>query len=270
MRDDYKKINPGRNKSPKAAALDTLCQGISKGVKGKLYGIGIGPGDPKLLTIKAKEILDKVDTIFVPKANDNEASCARSIIEASIGKKKKYVELIFPMTKNKKMLKAYWKKAASIIAQEMMKNKDAAFVTIGDPFIYSTYIYLLKTLRSDFPDIEAETIPGISAFNAAAASAQFPLVEADEKMAVLPVKRNLEGLKEAFGEFDTVVLMKVGSKLKNVIRLLKEMSLVKNSLLVSRVGHPQETIIRNLYSLKDRKLGYLSVIIVKRKGWALE
>lgn len=241
-----------------------------KKIKGKLYGVGIGPGEPKLLTIKAKEILDKVDTIFVPKANDNEVSCARSIIQACVAGKKKYVELVFPMTKNKKILKAYWQKAASRIALEIGKNKDAAFVTIGDPFIYSTYIYLLKTLRRDFPDIEAQTIPGISSFNAAAACAQFPLVEGSEKLAVLPVKRNLEGLKEALGGFDTVVLMKVGSKLKNVIRLLKEMRLLKNSLLVSRAGHPEEKIIRGLDSLKDKKLGYLSVIIVKRKKWALE
>lgn len=251
MRDDYKKISPAIARKG--------------GVKGKLYGIGIGPGDPKLLTLKAKEILDKVDTIFVPKANDNEASCARSIIEASIGDRKEYVELTFPMTKNKKILKLYWQKAASKIATQLRKNKDAAFVTIGDPFIYSTYIYLLKTLRSDFPDIETKTIPGVSAFNAAAASAQFPLVEGDERLAVLPVKKNLDGLRKALCEFDTVVLMKVGSKLDKVIRLLKEMKLIKTSLLVSRAGHPEETIIRDLYSLKDKKLGYLSVIIVKRK-----
>lgn len=242
----------------------------NKKIKGRLYGVGIGPGDPKLLTIKAKEILDSVETIFVPKANDNEASCARSIIEACVRGKKKYVELTFPMTKNKKILRSYWQKAASRIALEIRKNKDAAFVTIGDPFIYSTYIYLLKTLRSDFPDIEALTIPGISSFNAAAACAQFPLVEASEKLAVLPVKRNLEGLKEALREFDTVVLMKVGSKLKNVIRLLREMHLIRNSLLVSHAGHPEEKIIRDLSSLDDEKSGYLSVIIVRRKKWAQE
>ncbi len=268
MRDAHKKINPVRSRSPKTTAPPMA--GTSNGVKGKLYGIGIGPGDPKLLTIRAEEILDKVDTIFVPKANDNEVSCARSIIEASAGGKKRYVELTFPMTKNKKILGSYWQKAASIIALEIRKNKDAAFVTIGDPFIYSTYIYLLKTLRRDFPDIEVKTIPGISSFNAAAACAQFPLVEGSERLAILPVKINLEGLKEALGEFDTVVLMKVGSKLKNVIRLLKEMDLVKNSLLVSRAGHPEETIIRDLSSLEDKKLGYLSVIIVRRKKWAQE
>lgn len=246
MRDDYKKIGS---------------------VKGKLYGVGIGPGDPKLLTIKAKEILDKVGIIFVPKANDNEASCARSIIEACVQGKKKYAELTFPMTKNKEILKTYWQNAASRVAFEVRKNKEAAFVTIGDPFIYSTYIYLLKTLRRNFPGIEAQTIPGISSFNAASASAQFPLVEGNERLAVLPVKKNLHGIREVLGEFDTVVLMKVGSKLKKVIRLLKEMDLAKTSFLVSHAGQPEEKIIRGLDSLKDEKLGYLSVIIVKRKKW---
>lgn len=236
-----------------------------KKIKGKLYGVGIGPGDPKLITLRAKEILDKVDTIFVPKAGRDEASCARSIIEAVVSDRKNFVELVFPMTKNKKLLQSYWQKAALQIAKELRKNKDATFVTIGDPFIYSTYIYLLKTLRQNFSDIDIQTIPGVSSFNAAAAAAQLPLVEAEERLAVLPVKRNLEGLKEAFRKFDTIVLMKVGSKLKKVIQLLKEMKLLKTSALISRVGHRDEAIIRDISSVKDEKLGYLSVIIVKCK-----
>lgn len=244
MRDDYKKVNT---------------------IKGKLYGIGIGPGDPKLLTIKAKEVLNEVDIIFVPKANDDGTSCARSIIEATTSGKKDFVELTFPMTKNKKTLKTYWQKAARRIAREVRKNKNAAFVTIGDPFIFSTYVYLFKTLRQDFPDIDVETIPGISSFNAAASSVQFPLVEGNEKLAILPVTKNLKGLRETLKRFDTIVLMKVASKLDKVIHLLKEVKLIKNSVLISHVGHSNEVIIRDLSSIKDKKLGYLSVIIVKRK-----
>lgn len=235
------------------------------GVNGKLYGIGIGPGDPKLLTLKAQEILNKVDTIFVPKAADERQSCARSIVEAATLSRKHFVELTFPMTKDKNKLKTYWLHAAKRIAKELKKNKISAFVTIGDPFIYSTYIYLLETLRKNFPNIESETIPGISSFNAAAASSGLPLVKGDEKLAILPVTKNLKGLREALKEFDTVVLMKVGAKLKSVIRLLKEMKLIKNSVLVSRAGQAGEKIISDLSSLNNRKLGYLSVILVKRK-----
>ena len=231
---------------------------------GRLYGIGIGPGDPKLLTLRAKEILDRVDLIFCPKGDEGGTSWARSIIEATTAAPKEFVELTFPMTRDRKVLEDYWKKAAARIAEEMAKRKEGAFITLGDPFIYSTYIYLLETLRRDFPSIEVETVPGITAFNAAAARAQVPLVQGEERLAVLPVTKTLKGLKEAFEAFDTVILMKVGSKLGRVMALLKEMDLLKSSVLVSRLGHPEEKIISNLSSLEgDKRAGYLSVVIVK-------
>ena len=167
------------------------------------------------------------------------------------------------MTKDKAVLKRYWKKAAQRIVGEIKKSKQTAFVTLGDPFIYSTYIYLLKILKQDFPKINVETIPGISAFNAAASRASFSLLEGKEKMAILPVTETLEGIEDALETFDTVVLMKVGAKLQKVIRLLKQKGLAQNAVLVSRVGHPNEKIIRNISSLKDKELGYLSVILVR-------
>ena len=232
--------------------------------RGKLYGIGIGPGDPKLLTLKAKEIIDQVDIVFCPKGDEDKTSWARSIIEVTTSTPKEVVELHFPMTRNKKVLEVYWQKAARRIAKGIAGGKEAAFVTLGDPFIYSTYIYLVKTLRKNFPEVEVETIPGISAFNAAAAKAQIPLVEGDERMAILPVRKDLKGLREAFQTFDTVILMKVGSKLDKVMALLTEMDLLKHSVLVSRIGQPGERMIRDLSSLNEvKKEGYLSVMIVK-------
>ncbi len=236
-----------------------------KKISGKFYGVGIGPGDPKLLTLRAAEILNEVDTVFVPMASDGGRSCARSIVEGATSGRKHFVELTFPMTKDKAILSRYWLRAAGRIADELKNKRSAAFVTIGDPFIYSTYIYLLETLRKNFPNIKAETIPGITAFNAAAAAGELPLVKGDETLAVVPVTKNFKGLRKILKGFDTVVLMKVGSKLESVIRLLKEMKLAKSSILVSHAGQANEKIIRGLSSLKDKRLGYLSVIIVKRK-----
>ena len=233
--------------------------------KGKLYGIGIGPGDPKLLTLRAKEVLDKVDTIFVPKGSVEGSSYARAIIEAVINKPKSIVELTFPMTRDKDVLKRHWQRAAKIIAKDITKAKLAAFVTIGDPFIYSTYVYLLKIFSREFPGIEIETIPGVASFNAAASRAGIPLVERNEKLAILPVTKNLRGLRRFLKEFDTVVLMKVGAKLEKVVRLLNEMGLAKKSVLISRLGLPNEIVLPDVSLLKDKKLGYLSVIIVKCK-----
>jgi len=237
-----------------------------KAHKGKLYGIGIGPGDPKLITLKAKEILDRCDTVFVPKSSDDATSWARSIVEEVTSTEKSFVELIFPMTKDRAILNRYWRRAANIIAKEVNKGERVAFVTIGDPFIYSTYVYLLKTMRRNFPDIEIETIPGISAFNAAAAASDFALVEGNERMAIVPVTESLENVREALEEFDTVVLMKVGAKLRKVALLLKEVGLAERAVLVSRVGHKGEKIISGLTSLRDKKMGYMSVIIVRKGG----
>ncbi len=231
---------------------------------GKLYGVGIGPGDPKLITLRAKEILDSVDTIFVPKGKEESGSCARSIIEAVIPVRKSVVELVFPMTKDKSILKAHWQKAARRIAGEIKSGKRAAFVTIGDPFIYSTYIYLLKAITEEFPQAEVETIPGITSFNAAASYVGMPLVERNEKLAVLAVTNDLAGVKEAIEEFDTVVLMKVGAKLEKLVGLLNKMKRAKDAVLATRVGYPDGKIIKDISTLKDKKLGYLSVIIVKR------
>ncbi|MDP1853906.1 MAG: precorrin-2 C(20)-methyltransferase [Candidatus Omnitrophota bacterium] len=233
---------------------------------GKLYGIGIGPGDPKLLTLRAKEILDSVKTIFVPKARDGEASCARSILNRVIKKPKKYIELVFPMTKDKQKLNLSWQAAAKKVAQTIAKERDAAFVTIGDPFVYSTYIYLLNAMQAQYPNIESETIPGITSFCAASCASGIPLVKQNEKLAVLPVGRDMAVIEKTLKEFDTVVLMKVGAKLGKVIKLLKKLNLIDNSVLVSRVGHPDERIIKDVSSLKDDKLGYLSVMIIRRQN----
>ncbi|TAN61209.1 precorrin-2 C(20)-methyltransferase, partial [bacterium] len=93
--------------------------------------------------------------------------------------------------------------------------------------------------------------------------AGFPLLEGKEKMAILPVNEDLAGIEEALESFDTVVLMKVGAKLQKVIRLLKQKGLARNAALISRVGHPNEKVIRNIANIKDKELGYLSVILVK-------
>jgi precorrin-2/cobalt-factor-2 C20-methyltransferase len=231
-----------------------------------LYGIGIGPGDSKLLTIKAKEILEDVSIIFVPTARHDGGSRARSIVEKAISKKANFVELLFPMTKDKKILRDAWDKAARKIVEELEKGKDAAFVTIGDPFIYSTYIYLLKTLLLDFPHIKTKTIPGISSFNSAASSAQIPLIVGNERLAILPATKNLKGLKGVFKGFDTVVLMKVGRKLDEIVHLLEEWGLIKNAVFASNVGCDNEKVVYDLTSLIGKRVGYHSLIIVRCRG----
>lgn len=232
---------------------------------GKLYGVGLGPGDPKLLTLKAKEILIKADVIFVPKASEKKDSLARFILEKALPKKLHLEELIFPMTRDKRILEKFWDKAAGKVIQAVEQGRQVAFATIGDPFIYSTYPYLLQCIKSKRPEIPVETIPGISAMNLAASLIEVPLVEGNESLALLPLPEDLNELKEVFCKFDTTVLMKIGKRLKPLIHFLKKAKLENSSFFISRAGCPEQHVVKGLSSLKKETSGYLSILIVKTR-----
>lgn len=233
-------------------------------ITGKIYGIGIGPGEYKLLTLKAVETLKRVKTVFAPKPSNEGTSFARSIIKSIGLRKKRYVELPFPMIKDRNKLMKYWLDAGKKIAKEVKLNGETAFITIGDPFIYSTYIYLYETIKRNHPLIKMETIPGISSINASACAAGIPLLKGKEKLAVVPAMESADAIRKTLKEFDTIVIMKVGSRFSKVVAVLAEMNLLSNSVMISRAGCPDEKIIQDLSSLKDAKQAYLSVIIVRK------
>ncbi len=235
--------------------------------KPAFYGIGVGPGDPELLTLKAHKILNKVDIIFAPKAKIKSDSLAREIVESTLDTKKEFVELEFPMTKDKVELEKRYKNSAEIILEKINNGKQVAYLTIGDPLLYSTYIYLLEALKERSPDLIVETIPGISAYSAVAARFSFSMGEKNEKICICPVPVDLMNLKKTIEDNDTIVLMKVAKKLPEVIKLLQEMNLDKTSIFGSHVGLKNEKLVKDFNELSSpsEKEGYLSTIIVRKK-----
>ncbi|MEK6591072.1 MAG: precorrin-2 C(20)-methyltransferase, partial [Nitrospinota bacterium] len=150
----------------------------------RFYGIGVGPGDPELITLKALIILKMVDIIFAPKAKTKEDSLAREIVEKVLDEKlvpawckqgKEFLELEFPMTKNEEDLRERYLKAAGLILQKIREGKQVAYLTIGDPLLYSTYIYLINILKETAPELIVETIPGIPSYSALAARFSYSL-----------------------------------------------------------------------------------------------
>ncbi|MBI3814026.1 MAG: precorrin-2 C(20)-methyltransferase, partial [Nitrospinae bacterium] len=134
----------------------------------KFYGVGVGPGDPELITLKALKVIKNADIIFTPKAKMKEDSLAREIVEKVLNEKlvpawckqgKEFFEIEFPMTKNVEELKERYLNSARIILQKVNEGKDVAYLTIGDPLLYSTYIYLVSALRELSPELKIETIP---------------------------------------------------------------------------------------------------------------
>ncbi len=230
----------------------------------KIYAVGVGPGDPELLTRKAERILREVPVICAPTANPADSSYALSIVEPFLDRNRQEVIVqVFPMRKDQEGLAEFWEEAAAEVAERVRQGSDVAFITIGDPFLYSTFLYLYRIFRERYPDIPVEVVPGISSVSAAAIAAGMPLGLASERIAIIPAAFE-EDLRRTLSEFDTVVLMKVSRVFDGIYALLQELGLERNGAFISRVGSPEEEVVFDLGSLVGRKLDYLSLLIVRK------
>lgn len=233
----------------------------------KLYGVGVGPGDPELLTIKAMRILQSVPVVCVPRSSYDSDSFALSIVDGVIDKtRQEIIPLIFPMSKDKEVTKKFWDESAIIIEGKLKAGKDVACISIGDPFFYSTFIYVFENLKERLKDLEVEIVPGVSSVNASSAAAILPLAKANERVAVLPATYEKEMLRDALKNYDTIVLMKVNRVFDEVLAILKDMGLKDKSVFISRCGTEEEKIVRDIETLKGKELDYLSMVIVRKQG----
>ncbi len=235
----------------------------------KFYGIGVGPGEPELITLKALNALKEADIIFTPKASVKSESLARTIVEGLLPAEANFFELEFPMTKDETELRKRYLASAHLIADNIKNGKPVAYLTIGDPLLYSTYIYLLRALAEVAPDLTVETIPGIAAYSAIASRLGFSLAEKNERLCICPVPTGagaMEELRKIIELHDTIVIMKVAKNLTNVLALIEEMGLTSSTAFGSRIGLPDEKVIDGNNEGFDlsAKEGYLSTIIVRK------
>lgn len=230
---------------------------------GSLYGIGVGPGESGLITLKAVEILRKVKMVFVPRSADGKDSLALEIARPHLPPDCEVFELLFPMTKDKDNLAEHWARAAGPVASEMAAGKDCAFLTLGDPMLFSTFIYLERAVLDLEPTASIESVPGISAAFAAASRSMSPLAEGDESIALITGDK-IAALESIAGVFETIVIMKVGKRFPEIKAELNRLGLDSNAVLAHRVGLADE-IICDAASVHDDKLGYLSTLIVRTR-----
>ena len=231
---------------------------------GTLYGIGAGPGDPELMTVKGANILSKVRHVFVPKARDAADSVALEIAQNYLKEDSIVHELVFPMTADKQVLAEKWDESAGRVAEVLKAGDDACFLTLGDALLYSTYIYLVRSLRARLPEANVVTIPGITAFSATAALANFPVGVGKDPVTIVPAVDDLDAVRRALATKGTVILMKIGKRLAAVLDLLEENGLIDRGVFVSRVGMADQRIEFDLRSLRGagEETGYLSIILV--------
>ncbi|MBI5286638.1 MAG: precorrin-2 C(20)-methyltransferase, partial [Deltaproteobacteria bacterium] len=209
--------------------------------------------------------------IAVPKARSERGSLALEVVKNVVDlKDKEILELTFPMKKEREDLVESWEEAERQVLIHLCEGKDVAFISIGDPLFHSTFIYLMEAIkdgdRARGSPVSIVVIPGVSSIHASTASAKLSLAKSNERVAILPATYETDKLKETLKGFDTVVLMKVHRVMDKVVAILEELGLKDKAVFVSKAGWPEEMVVRDLEGLKDKKLDYFSMVIIKKRG----
>lgn len=227
-------------------------------MKGRLFGVGVGPGDPELMTYKAVRTIEGCPVIAVP-ASGRECSVSYRIAAGIVEniEDKEFLDLETPMTKDRQILDQNYEKAAQRIIEKLEEGKDVAYLTLGDPTIYSTYIYIHRIVKAK--GYETGIISGIPSFCAAAARLNDSLVDRAEELHVIPSSYAIE---EALNYPGTKILMKSASRLAEVKRALKEKGGNVNVKMIENCGMPDERIYERIEDVPERA-GYYSLLIVK-------
>ena len=236
-----------------------------------LYIIGVGPGDPDLLTRKAFILLNQCPVIATPNGSKNGTSTALSIVDKAMDISKKEIhQLHFPMQKihgdsepPEEVQKA-WLSAAKQVIALLAEGKDVAFPTLGDPAIYSTGYYLYETILSLQKETKVVFVPGIAAMSSCSAATAVPICLGDDKLAVIPATFSMDDIRDTLEKFDTIVLMKVHKVLDRLIPLFDELNLLDKAILVERAGMESECIHTKLDEIKGQ-VHYFSTILIRKR-----
>jgi precorrin-2/cobalt-factor-2 C20-methyltransferase len=238
----------------------------------KLSAVGLGPGDPELVTIKGLRAIEAAQLIFVPRSQAGEQSLALRLAQPWLNlDNQQVIELPLPMTRHADQLIRAWQAAADCIAQALLGLKQpearGVYLLLGDPLLYGTFTYIWGELAARHPEIGIEIIPGVTSFAAAAAAAQFPLSLTSDRVAILPASYETDAaqLQRLLADYETIILLKVGPVLPQILQALAELGLVDSTLYAERVGMPEEYIARGpeLHTLRHQQRPYLSLLIVR-------
>jgi len=240
--------------APKNSAANTT--------SGTLYGIGVGPGDPELITLKALKQLQKAPIVAFPAGLNQRPGVAERTISPWLSKHQTRLPLHFPYVQDPRQLEAAWDKAASDVWPYLLKG-DVVFACEGDITFYSTFTYLAQHLLQQQPTAQVKTIAGVSSPMAAATALGIPLTCQGQQLAILPALYSVDQLQEAIAWADVVVLMKVSSVYSQVWQILQQHQLLEHSYVVEQATGPNQKTYTGLQNYPELKLPYFSLMIVQ-------
>lgn len=240
---------------------------------GTFYVVGVGPGDPELITLKAKNILERSNIWFVPSAFENGGSMALKIVTGVVDKAdREILSHRFPMKqihRSKEVdpeVQSAWREAARTIMERLEMGHDVVFPTLGDPAIYSTGFYVCETLQEFGNGFPVEIIPGVSAVGASSAVSALPLCLGDERLVVIPATFENKKIRQLLELSEVAVFMKVHKVMPRLVSLLEEMDLLENAVLVERCSLKDQRVWKDIRLAVDQELHYFSTMVVRRKN----
>lgn len=224
---------------------------------GKLYGVGVGPGDPELMTLKAIKIIEKTTIIALPQTGEEDITAYTIASKVVDFNQKEILKLSMPMTKDKEILSQCHDEAARLIIERLSRGDDVAFLTLGDPTIYSTYMYIHKRVVD--AGFQTQIVEGITSFCAAAARLNISLCEGSDMLHIIPATYGDDSYLDLKG---TKVLMKSGKTIGKVKEKLKSRGLLEKAMMVECCTMENERVYKSLAGIDNDK-SYFSIIVVK-------
>jgi precorrin-2/cobalt-factor-2 C20-methyltransferase len=231
---------------------------------GRLYGLGIGPGDPELITVKALRLLRSADVVAYPISDKNKQGLARSIVIEYIQPQQIQVPLYFPF-KLEQSSQPYYDIAAETLAEHLQLGRDVVVLCEGDPFFYGTFMYIYNRLCDRFP---TEVVPGISSMMASAAALGIPLTYRNDVYMVLSSILPAEVLKAKLAVADAAVFIKLGRHFEKVVGVLKELELYDRAKYIEKATTNHQKIVA-IADVNPQEVPYFSMIIVPSQ-WEAE
>jgi precorrin-2/cobalt-factor-2 C20-methyltransferase len=220
-----------------------------------------------LLTVKGLRVLREANEVFVPVADTGEVGRAEATVREYL-EEERITRLLFALSDDTQARERNWTNAAWEVSGHLREGKTCAFATIGDPNVYSTFTYLARTIKEMEPQVEVETVPGITAMQELASRSGTVMLEGDERLALLPFTAGEGSLREALAGFDTVVCYKGGSWLGEVLRIAEEEGRLEGAVYGARLGIEGEEVA-SASEMVGREGTYLSTVIFTGGGSGL-